>query len=164
MDIFQKVVDAIIDEMELSADGVEILRKAAENPQDFGYLAEGLGADAEAVAGALKSAEPAALTVDDFAGQLGVEADAVSKLLWQNARFREDLEADSLDLVGLIIALVVGLAQFGTYAVEYMPYGSLFTVGGLSLLAGVLLCLIGAGYPALVAARMRPVEALRVEE
>jgi len=105
MDIFQKVVDAIIDEMELSADGVDILRKAAENPQDFGYLAEGLGADAEAVTSALKSAEPAALTVADFAGQLGVEADAVSKLLWQNARFREDLEADSLDLVGLIIAL-----------------------------------------------------------
>jgi len=105
MDIFQKVVDAIIDEMELSADGVDILRKAAENPQDFGYLAEGLGADAEAVAGALKSAEPAALTVGDFASKLGVEADAVSKLLWQNARFREDLEADSLDLVGLIIAL-----------------------------------------------------------
>lgn len=105
MDIFQKVVDAIVDEMELSADGVDILRKAAEKPEDFGYLADGLGVDAEAVAAALASAEPAALTVGDFAGQLGVDADAVSKLLWQNARFREDLEADSLDLVGLIIAL-----------------------------------------------------------
>jgi acyl carrier protein len=105
MDIFQKVVDAIVEEMELSADGVDVLRKAAENPEDFGYLAEGLGAAPEAVTAALQSSEPAALTVGDFAGQLGVDADAVTKLLWNNARFREDLEADSLDLVGLIIAL-----------------------------------------------------------
>jgi len=31
-------------------------------------------------------------------------------------------------------------------------------------MAGMILCVIGAGYPALIAARMRPVEALRVEE
>jgi len=105
MDVFQKVVDAIVDEMELNPDGADILRKAAENPEEFGYLAEGLGVDAGAVAAALKSKAPAALTVSDVAGQLGVDADAVTKLLWTNARFREDMEADSLDLVGLIIAL-----------------------------------------------------------
>jgi acyl carrier protein len=105
MDVFQKVVDAIVDEMELTPDGVEILRKAAEKPEEYGYLAEGLEVDAAAVTAALKSKAPAALTVADFAGQLGVDAAAVTKLLWTNARFREDMEADSLDLVGLIIAL-----------------------------------------------------------
>jgi acyl carrier protein len=105
MDIYQKVVDAIVDEMELSPDGADILRKAAEKPEDFGHLAEGLGVDASAVTAALTSKDPAALTVADVAGELGVDADAVTKLLWTNARFREDMEADSLDLVGLIIAL-----------------------------------------------------------
>ncbi|MDH7486214.1 MAG: acyl carrier protein [Anaerolineae bacterium] len=36
---------------------------------------------------------------------MGVDPQAVSRLLWTNARFREDMEADSLDLVGLIMAL-----------------------------------------------------------
>ncbi len=105
MDIFQKVVDAIADEMELPEDGVSILRKAAERPGEFGYLAEGLGVSPDAVAAALKSKAAAALTVEGFAAQLGVAPEAVSRLLWANARFREDMEADSLDLVGLIMAL-----------------------------------------------------------
>ena len=67
-------------------------------------------------------------------------------------------------LVGLLISLLVGLAQFGWYAVEYLTFGSVITYVGFAFLAGVVLCLIGAGYPALVASRMRPVEALRVEE
>lgn len=105
MDIFQKVVDAIADEMDLPTDGVSILRKAAEQPADFGYLAEGLGVAAQALKDALASKKPAEQTIEDFAGQLGAEPAGVSRLLWANARFREDMEADSLDLVGLIMAL-----------------------------------------------------------
>ena len=67
-------------------------------------------------------------------------------------------------ILGLAIAAVVGVAQFGRYAVEYVSLTSAFRFAGLSMLAGIALCLIGAGYPALVAARMRPVDALRVEE
>jgi len=67
-------------------------------------------------------------------------------------------------VLGLLISLVVALAQFGMYTFTYMPTGRVFVSIGLSVAAGVVLCLIGAGYPALVAARMRPVEALRVEE
>ena len=67
-------------------------------------------------------------------------------------------------ILGLAIAAVVGVAQFGRYAVEYVSLTSAFRFAGLSMLAGIALCLIGAGYPALVAARKRPVDALRVEE
>ena len=67
-------------------------------------------------------------------------------------------------IIVLIICFGVNLAQYGKYAIEYMPGGTLLKVASLSLLAGMVLCVIGAGYPALVAARMRPVEALRVEE
>ena len=66
--------------------------------------------------------------------------------------------------VGTAISLAVALAQFGRYTFAYLPYGPGLAVIGLALLAGMLLCLIGAGYPALKAAHMRPVEALRVEE
>jgi len=105
MDIFQKVVDAIADEMDLPTDGVSILRKAAEQPADFGYLAEGLGVGPQLLKDALASKKPAEQTIGEFAARLGVESEAVTKLLWANARFREDMEADSLDLVGLIMAL-----------------------------------------------------------
>jgi len=67
-------------------------------------------------------------------------------------------------VVGLAIAAVVGLAQFGRFAVEYASVGDLARFAGLSMLAGIALCLIGAGYPAFVASRMKPVDALRVEE
>jgi len=67
-------------------------------------------------------------------------------------------------VVGLLISVIVALMQFGRYAIQYMPYGTTLKVIGLSLLTGLVLCVIGAGYPALVAARMRPVEALRMEE
>ena len=66
--------------------------------------------------------------------------------------------------IGLCIVLAVGAAQFGTYAVSHFPFHSAAVVIGLSFMAGIVLCLIGAGYPSLVAARMRPIEALRVEE
>ncbi|MGO8704389.1 MAG: ABC transporter permease [Candidatus Brocadiia bacterium] len=67
-------------------------------------------------------------------------------------------------VVGLLICVVAGAAQFGRYSIEYLTFGSIITYMGFAFLAGVVLCLIGAGYPALVASRMRPVEALRVEE
>jgi len=66
--------------------------------------------------------------------------------------------------LGLVIALIMGLAVFGNFTLQYFPGGSAAMYSLFSFLAGIVLCLIGAGYPALVAARMRPVEALRVEE
>jgi len=66
--------------------------------------------------------------------------------------------------IGYALAILVAWAQFGRYAWLYLPGASMVLYGGLSLAAGVALCLIAAGYPSLLAARMRPVDALRVEE
>jgi ABC-type antimicrobial peptide transport system permease subunit len=67
-------------------------------------------------------------------------------------------------VIGILLSAVIGLIQFKWYALIYMPFGMALLYGLYSFIAGVILCLVGAGYPALVAARMRPVEALRVEE
>ena len=67
-------------------------------------------------------------------------------------------------LLGLLITLTIGLVQFGGFAVSCLPLGSIALCGAAAFVVGVVLCLVAAGYPALVAARMRPVDALRVEE
>jgi ABC-type antimicrobial peptide transport system permease subunit len=82
------------------------------------------------------------------------------------------LESAFLGMIGTLFGLVLGgavalggaLHQFGRFALEYFPWRVAAEMVGWSLLAGIALSVIGAGYPALVAARMRPVEALRVEE
>jgi putative ABC transport system permease protein len=71
-------------------------------------------------------------------------------------------------LIGIALGIVVALAtaglQFGGYALSYFPWAEGWIVIGLSILAGMLLSVIGAVYPAILAARMRPVDALRVDE
>ena len=67
-------------------------------------------------------------------------------------------------VVGLGIALAVAVGQFGGFVWAHLRWTDLLTSAGLSALTGIVLCLIGAGYPAFIAARMRPVDALRVEE
>jgi hypothetical protein len=66
--------------------------------------------------------------------------------------------------LGLIVAGLAALVQFHQYGMQYFPF-----LGGLvvlveSIVAGLLLAVAGAVYPALVAAGMKPVDALRVDE
>jgi len=98
---------------------------------------------------------------------LGAENGTVVKLFLIESSLLGVVGSVAGILVGVIISLVVGWVQFGgrpPYVFEYFSGRALLQYGAFSFLAGVALCLIGAGYPALVAARMRPVEALRVEE
>ena len=82
------------------------------------------------------------------------------------------LESSMLGIVGAVLGIVLGvvvgllaaLLQFGTYGVTYFPQVEALQVLGGAILAGLLLAVIGAVYPAAVAARMTPVDALRVEE
>ena len=66
-------------------------------------------------------------------------------------------------LLGFLAALLTGAARFGLDAWRMLPGGE----AGTSLLyavgAGVLLSMVGVFYPAIVAARMRPIVALSAE-
>lgn len=67
-------------------------------------------------------------------------------------------------LAGLGIGLLTGLVRFGPIAVTSVAVTDLAATLGYSLLVGAGLSVLGVIYPALVAARMRPVEAMRAHE
>jgi len=67
-------------------------------------------------------------------------------------------------LVGALFALINNLVHFGTAAVATLSWGAVVTTVAAAMGVGCLLSLLGVFYPALVAARMQPVEAMRVEQ
>jgi hypothetical protein len=67
-------------------------------------------------------------------------------------------------LAGLAIGLATGLVRFGTAALRHVALADLGWTLCLSLLVGAGLSLVGVVYPAIVAARMRPVEAMRAQD
>lgn len=67
-------------------------------------------------------------------------------------------------LAGLGIGLLTGLVRFGLPALTHVAMGDLAQTLGVSLAVGAGLSVLGVVYPALVAARMRPVEAMRAHE
>ena len=67
-------------------------------------------------------------------------------------------------LIGLIIMLLSGLAAFGMATFHYFPVIGVLLIVLYALVIGSALSVIGAVLPALRAAHMAPVEAMRVEE
>ncbi len=67
-------------------------------------------------------------------------------------------------ILGAIVVLGSALAQFGGFGLQAFPLLQGIDVMGYSLIAGILLAIAGTAYPAILAARMNPVDALRIEE
>jgi ABC-type antimicrobial peptide transport system permease subunit len=65
---------------------------------------------------------------------------------------------------GALFSLVNAWFRFGTAAVALVSLSNLLASIAVATGVGVLLSLLGVFYPALVAARMQPVEAMRVEQ
>jgi putative ABC transport system permease protein len=67
-------------------------------------------------------------------------------------------------IVGAVFALIGFLLRFGTLSITALSWSQVgLSVAGATL-TGCVLSLIGVMYPAIVAARMQPVEAMRVEQ
>jgi len=66
-------------------------------------------------------------------------------------------------VVGFLLAAARGLAGYGTMFFETVPCGSLGAVAGGAILVGIALAAVSAVGPAWMAARLAPVEAMRVE-
>jgi len=66
-------------------------------------------------------------------------------------------------VLGGIFSLFSGAIRFGFDSWAALSWASMFGSMGLATLAGCLLSLIGVLYPALLAARMEPINAIRAE-
>ena len=67
-------------------------------------------------------------------------------------------------ILGIIAAAVSSAIGLGVEALIYAPLSSLFVSLVISVITGTVLSLLGVIYPAILAARMQPVEAMRVEQ
>ncbi len=67
-------------------------------------------------------------------------------------------------LLGGICALLNGLIRFGMDATRNLPFMDAWTSVLFAVVVGCVLSLLGVLYPAILAARMQPVEAMRVEQ
>ena len=70
-------------------------------------------------------------------------------------------------LVGVVLGLLLGIIRslwgFGTLALVNLPGTLLLASAGICVAAGVVLAAMAAVYPAWVAARLAPMEAMRIE-
>ncbi len=66
-------------------------------------------------------------------------------------------------LLGAAGAVGIGVIRFGPMVLGTLPVAGVMSSIGIASAIGCLLSLIGVFYPALVAARMQPVEAMRAE-
>jgi ABC-type antimicrobial peptide transport system permease subunit len=67
-------------------------------------------------------------------------------------------------IVGGLFAMIAFIFRFGFAAIAHAPWMNVSLSIVIATLIGCLLSLIGVLYPALVASRMQPVEAMRVEQ
>ena len=66
-------------------------------------------------------------------------------------------------ILGVLLAFLRGVASYGGLVFESTPLGAIAAVGGISFVVGVTLAAIAAVGPAWAAARLAPMEAMRVE-
>jgi len=65
--------------------------------------------------------------------------------------------------VGLVLGLVRMLAVFQSLLVHAFPIGALLAAAAISVTCGIILAAVAAVYPSLRAARLAPMEAMRIE-
>ncbi len=67
-------------------------------------------------------------------------------------------------LLGMISALLMGMLRFGMLSISSISWVAVLNSMATGILIGTMLSLLGALYPAYMAARMQPVDAMRVEQ
>ncbi len=66
-------------------------------------------------------------------------------------------------VIGCFFSLLTGVIRFGPTALAHVSWLSVIGSVGIAVLAGCFLSLVGVLYPALLAARMEPINAIRAE-
>ena len=66
-------------------------------------------------------------------------------------------------VLGIILGTFLSWTAYGGMAVAHLPIGDMLAAAGISFMLGVVLSVLAAVYPALTAARLAPMEAMRIE-
>jgi len=148
----------------LRSAGIDVEASLTGNPLDRWLVAMALATCAVGIANAMLMSVTERFREIGTMKCLGAEDATVVKLFLIESGLMGAMGSAIGLGAGLLLALVVGLSQFGRFALTHLPVGAVFPHALFSFGVGIALCLVGAGYPAFLAARMRPVDALRVEE
>ncbi|MCE5277869.1 MAG: FtsX-like permease family protein [Planctomycetaceae bacterium] len=65
--------------------------------------------------------------------------------------------------LGLLLGMVRAAGSYGMMALEHLPWGQMFQMAGVSMVVGLGISALAAVYPAWAAARLAPMEAMRIE-
>lgn len=65
--------------------------------------------------------------------------------------------------IGVAVSLFMGILRFGMYTIPSISWSAMMYSMATAIVVGTSLSLLGALYPAFLAARMQPVEAMRAE-
>jgi len=71
--------------------------------------------------------------------------------------------ATALLAVGGVLGVLRCVSFYGWISVRHIPFAAVLTAGACALVLGVIVSALAAVYPARVAARLAPMEAMRVE-
>ena len=66
-------------------------------------------------------------------------------------------------LLGLLLGTVLSWGKYGWTALQHFPITDVLAGGGLAFLVGIVISAMAAIYPAWIAARLAPMEAMRIE-
>ena len=66
-------------------------------------------------------------------------------------------------LAGGVLGVLRCVSFYGWISVRHIPFAAVLTAGACALVLGVIVSALAAVYPARVAARLAPMEAMRVE-
>ncbi len=95
---------------------------------------------------------------------LGALDSFIVKLFLLESSFQGVIGTTTGIVLGVLLAILHALAVYGSVSLKVFPGRSVLTIAGISLFVGTCLSIMGAILPAVRAARMEPVVAMRVEE
>lgn len=95
---------------------------------------------------------------------LGALDSFIVKLFLLESSFQGVIGTTTGIVLGVLLAILHALVVYGSVSLKVFPGRSVLTIAGISLFVGTCLSIMGAILPAVRAARMEPVVAMRVEE
>ena len=150
--------------MRMRRAGVDPQRALAGNPLDTWLIVMALLTCAVGIANAMLMSVTERIREIGTMKCLGAEDGLVIRIFLIESALVGATGAVIGIVLGFFVALIAGLVQFGTDGAGAFPQWQAWPVIAWSVAAGFFLAVAGAVGPAWQASRMRPVDALRVDE